>query len=142
MGHLVDVVVARLGNVLLAAHPLPRLRPDLLAFELEHFTGVVAREVDVLAAEILVVLVSQNVRRLQRITPNDLLDGRGGATCLAGTPFRRARHSLGQEGLEIDARGHDRKYRSATSRDIVVQHLVEIPHAHFLIRQIRVAVAA
>ena len=70
-----NVVIAGLRDVLLTTGPLPGPAPDRFDLAIEDLGRVVTCEVDVVAAEVLVVLMREYRRRLLRITLDDFLNG-------------------------------------------------------------------
>jgi hypothetical protein len=78
VGDLVDVVVADLGDVVLTAHELPHLAPDLLDLGVVPRPRGVAVEGEVLDAEVVVAVVAQDVGHRTAVVVEVLLDAGAG----------------------------------------------------------------
>ena len=101
--NVVNVVVARLRDVLLPASHLPNPRPQLVEFRLQEFLGGVVGVGDVIVAHELVGMFQKRRRGRRRIPQYRLLIGRPRRTRLAGIQigFRHIHASAKQPRVSL-----------------------------------------
>ena len=82
VGDVVRDVIARIGDVVLAADELPHPAPDLVDFLVVELTRVEPLDIEVLSTEVVIDVVAQHCRHRTRIVVEVLLHadtGRAGA---------------------------------------------------------------